>query len=241
MNNITETTYTITGVPPGTYYYQVTPVNAAGIATNASVTVVAPPTAPSSLSAVAGDSQVTLTWTAVANTTGYFIYRGTSSGNETTTVIGNYTGTSFTNTGLADGTTYYYVVTATNAGGLGARSPEASATPSSSIVINARNLTWKGDGSANLWNVGGAANWLSNTTASTFNNGDAATFDNTGSNNVAVVVSGNVQPALITFDATKNYTFGGSGSISGTNFLVKAGTGTLTISATNFYSGGTII
>ncbi|HEV2692699.1 MAG TPA: polysaccharide lyase family protein [Verrucomicrobiae bacterium] len=241
VDNGTETTYTDTAVPPGTYYYQITPVNAAGAAASAVVRVVAPPLAPASLSAIAGDSQVFLTWTAAANATGYFLYRGTSTGNETTTLIGNYTGTSYTNTGLANGTTYYYVVTATNDGGLSARSPEANATPSSSIVITARNLTWKGDGVANIWDASGTANWLSNTTATTFNNGDAVTFDNTGSNNVAIAITGTLLPAQITFNATKNYTFSGSGSINGSNILNKAGTGTLTIGTTNLYSGGTIL
>ena len=158
-----------------------------------------------------------------------------------TTVISGYTGTSYTNTGLANGTTYYYVVAATNAGGLGPNSPEASATPSVNIVITARNLVWKGDGSANIWDVSGAPNWLSNATVTIFNNGDAATFDNSGSNNVAVTLVGTPQPALVTFNATKNYTFSGAGSITGTNVLLKSGTGALTINTTNTYSGGTVI
>ena len=241
VENVSETTYTDTAVTPGTYYYTVTAVNAAGVSTNSVVKIVAPPGAPASLTAVAGDSQIVLTWSAVATATGYVLKSGTSSGNETTVVLSGYTGTSYTNTGLANGTTYYYVVAGTNTGGLGPNSPEANATPSSSIIINARNLTWKGDGSANLWNVSGAANWLSNTTATTFNNGDAVTFDNNGSNNVAVALSGTLMPALLTFNASKNYTFGGSGSVSGSNILVKLGTGTLTISTTNFYSGGTLL
>jgi autotransporter-associated beta strand protein len=241
VENVSETTYTDTAVTPGTYYYTVTAVNAAGVSTNVMVKVVAPPAAPASLTAVAGDSQIILTWSSVANATGYVLKRGTSSSNETTTVIANYSGTSYTNTGLANGTTYYYVVAATNAGGLGPNSPEASATPSGNIVVNARNLTWKGDGAANVWDVSGAANWLSNMTATAFNNGDAVTFDNTGSNNVAVALNGTLLPALTTFNASKNYAFDGSGSIAGTNILVKSGAGTLTITATNTYSGGTIL
>ncbi len=241
VDNVTKLNYTDVGNTPGTYYYTVTAVNAAGVSTNALVKVVAPPAAPASLTAVAGDSQMILTWSAVANATGYVLKSGTSSGNETTLVLAGYTGTSYTNTGLANGTTYFYVCAATNTGGLGPNSPEASATPSSSIVITARNLTWNGDGAANVWNVSGAANWLSNTTATTFNNDDAVTFDNTGSNNVAVALAGALQPALLTFNASKNYTFSGSGSIAGSNILVKLGTGTLTITATNTYSGGTIL
>jgi len=244
LMSVTETTYTDVGLNvAAAYYYQVAAVNAAGVSPNATVTVTTPPLAPASLSAIPGDTQVILSWPTVVNATGYFLYRGTSSGNETTTVISSYTGTSYTNTGLADGTTYYYVVAGTNSVGLGPNSPEASATPSANIVTSARNLTWKGDGSANLWNVSGAANWLTNGVATIFNNGDTVTFDNTGSNNVPVSLAGTLQPALVivTNLSTKSYTFSGTGSISGTNMLIKTGPGTLIISATNTYTGGTTV
>ncbi|MGP8218822.1 MAG: polysaccharide lyase family protein [Limisphaerales bacterium] len=243
LMSVTETTYTDVGLSPSTlYYYQVAAVNAAGVSANATVSVVAAPSAPASLSAVPGDTQVILTWSAVSGATGYFLYTGTTSNNVTTLVIPNYTGTSYTNTGLADGTTYYYVVAATNSGGLSPNSPEASATPSA-VVVTARNLTWKGDGSANLWNVDGAANWQTNGVATIFNNGDTVTFDNTGSNNVPVSLAGTLQPALVivTNLSTKSYTFSGTGSISGTNMLIKTGPGTLIISATNTYTGGTTV
>ena len=242
LMSVTETTYTDVGLNvANAYYYQVAAMNAAGVSSNATITLTAPPGAPTSLSAIPGDSQITLNWSAVANAAGYFLYRGTDSGNETTLLAGNYGGTSYTNTGLANGTTYYFVVAATNAVGLGQNSPEASATPSASIVVTPRNLTWKGDGSANLWDVSGAANWQSNGVVTVFNNGDTATFDNTGSNNVAVTLAGTLQPALVTCNASKNYTFSGAGSIAGTNALVKTGSRTLTINVTNTYSGGTIL
>ena len=193
-----------------------------------------------SLSAFPGDSQIVLDWSAVVNATGYYLYRGTSSGNETTLVAGNYANTSYTNTSLANGTTYFYVVAATNSVGLSPNSPEASATPGV-VVAGGRNLVWKGDGAANLWNVSGAANWLTNGVATVFYTGDSVTFNNTGSNNVPITLAGNLQPALVTFNATKSYILSGAGSVAGTNALIKTSTGTLTINATNTYSGGTVL
>ena len=240
VDNVTKTNYTDYSVTPGTYYYTVTAVNAAGVSTNRQVTVIAPPAAPISLTAVPGDSKIVLAWSSVANASGYYLYRGTSSSNENVTVLTNYPGTSYTNTGLANGTTYYYYVTATNAGGVSPNSTEAFATPSLVITSGGRTLTWKGDGSANLWNVSGAANWRSNSTVLNFLDGDNVTFDNTGSNNVPVTIAGTPQPSLVTFNATKNYTLAG-GSLTGSNVLLKMSTGTLTITASNYYSGGTLL
>src|SRR5208282_2468723 len=145
LMSVTETTYTDIGLAVTlAYYYQVAAVNAAGVSPNATVVVTAPPSAPASLSAIPGNAQVTLSWPAVVNATGYFLSRGTSSSNETTIVVGNYAGTNYTNTGLANGTTYYFVVTATNSVGLSPESPEASATPSAIVNTTPRNLTWKG-------------------------------------------------------------------------------------------------
>ena len=128
--SVTETNYTDTGLNPATtYYYQVQTVNAAGVSTNATTTVVPAPLAPASLSAIPGDAKVTLSWTSVPGATGYYLYSGTNSGNETDVVVANYSGTSYTNTGLINGTTYYYVVTSTNLNGESPNSPEASATP----------------------------------------------------------------------------------------------------------------
>jgi autotransporter-associated beta strand protein len=240
LMSVTETTYADVGLnPAGTYYYQVAAVNAAGVSANASVSVTAPPLAPASLSAIPGNARVTLSWPPVINATAYVLMRGTSNNSENVVVVSGYTGTSYTNTGLVNDTTYYYVVAGTNSVGLGPNSPEASATPGANIVVIPRNLTWKGDGSANIWDVSGAANWLTNGVSTIFNNGDSVTFDSTGSTNV--MMSGTLQPALVTVNASKNYIFSGVGFMAGTNALVKAGLATLTVNNTNLYSGGTIL
>jgi autotransporter-associated beta strand protein len=242
VQNITPTTYYDTGLNvASTYYYQVCAVNAAGVSTNSTAIVVPPPTAPISLSAFPGNAQVVLSWPAVPGVTGYYLFSGTESGNETNVVLSNYPGTSYTNTGLINGTTYYYVVTSTNSTGESPDSPEASATPDVNLVITPRSLIWEGDGAANIWDASGNANWQTNGVNTIFNNGDTVTFNSVGSNNVPVYLAGTPQPALTMFNATKNYTLDGVGFLSGTGMVVKTGSGTLTINNTNLYSGGTII
>ncbi|HLG16603.1 MAG TPA: choice-of-anchor B family protein [Blastocatellia bacterium] len=90
---------------------------------------VAVPGATSGLAATPGDEQVNLTWAATDGATGYSVHRATTSGGPYTTIKTNVVGTSFADTGLTNGTTYYYVVSGTNAEGEGAYSNEAFATP----------------------------------------------------------------------------------------------------------------
>jgi hypothetical protein len=87
------------------------------------------PAAPTGLTATAGNHQVALSWTASTGATSYSVYRGTAAGGESGTAIGTVTTTSYTDTGLTNGTTYYYKVAAVNASGTSAKSNEASAMP----------------------------------------------------------------------------------------------------------------
>src|SRR5262249_10806959 len=108
-------------------------------------------------------------------------------------------------------------------------------------VSTAVDLTWRGDGSANLWDLG-TANWRNGGAASLFHNGDRVTFDNTGSNNVPVDITTAVSPGLFTFNSASNYVLsssGGLGKISGGGNLFKTNSGSLTITTDNDYLGDT--
>src|SRR5437879_5691839 len=136
------TSYTNTGLASGhTYFYKVTAVNSIGTSpqsNEASATTLTMPSAPQNLQATAGIRNVTLSWQAPSSNggspiTNYKIYRSTSSGTETLlTTVGNVT--SYTNTGLASGHTYFYKVAAVNGIGTSPQSNEASAAPSTTAT-----------------------------------------------------------------------------------------------------------
>src|SRR5580658_5600181 len=129
------TSYTDTGLTNGTaYYYVVSAYNSAGQSANSSQVSatpgapLTPPAAPTGLQATGGNAQVSLTWTASTGATSYHVKRSTTNGGPYTQVAAP-TAASDIDTGLTNGTTYYYVVSALNAAGESANSPQVSATP----------------------------------------------------------------------------------------------------------------
>ena len=85
--------------------------------------------APTGLTAVPGNAQVALGWGAVSGATGYNVRNATVSGGPYSLVASNIATTSFTDTNVTNGTTYYYVVSAVNPGNESVNSPEVNATP----------------------------------------------------------------------------------------------------------------
>jgi hypothetical protein len=106
-------------------------VLALGLATANAVAAPPPPAAPEEIELVAGsDNSITVEWPAVEGATSYNVYRGTSAGGEGSTPIGSTSNTEYKDSNLSSALTYFYQVTAINAGGESERSPEdASKTP----------------------------------------------------------------------------------------------------------------
>jgi autotransporter-associated beta strand protein len=153
--SMTTTNYTDGNLALSTpYYYEVMAMNAAGVSVGSAI-VSTRLAAPASLTAYPGNNEISLVWPATVGATNYVLLRGTSSGRETTTVTTT-TNTSFLDTNVLNGDTYYYVVTAVGVGGTSPDSPEASATPSMGPAVvyywtNTLTTT------AQSWNVN--ANW----------------------------------------------------------------------------------
>jgi fibronectin type 3 domain-containing protein len=87
-----------------------------------------PLSVPSGLVATAGSASVALNWNAVSGASGYRVLRSTVSGGPYT-LVASPSSTSYTDTGLNNGTTYHYVLRAYDAGGESANSQQVSATP----------------------------------------------------------------------------------------------------------------
>jgi autotransporter-associated beta strand protein len=97
------------------------------------------------------------------------------------------------------------------------------------------NLKWKGTSA--LWDIGTTANWLNGTSTTSYSNGNAVTFDDTAAS--YTVTGTNLQPGSVLFNSVTNYTVSASSNtIAGSTAVTKMGTGTLTLSGTNTFSGG---
>ena len=131
-----NTNFSDSGLSNGTtYYYRVYAVNSAGNSPDSAqvqatpVAPVPPPGAPTNLVATAGDTQITLSWNAASDAASYKIKRSTTNNGPYTTLASSVTANAYTDTGLSNGTPYYYRVYAVNASGNGPDSDQAQATP----------------------------------------------------------------------------------------------------------------
>ena len=123
-------TYKDRGLTNGTVYsYKVAAVNRSGMGPLSGHVSARPMAPPSGLSAVAGNRQVTLSWQPVAGASTYSVYRSKSADGHFRRVAVNVSALTFVDTGLTNGTKYYYRVGAFAPEGMSGLSARVSATP----------------------------------------------------------------------------------------------------------------
>ena len=166
----TTTGYTDSSAANGTdYFYVVSAVDSAGESADsaqASATPEAPSvtlTAPTNLRAITGNAQVTLSWTASTGATSYHVKRATTSGGPYTQVAAP-TSTSYTDTAVTNGMTYYYVVSAVDSSGESADSSQVSAA----LAASATAPTAPTGLSATAGNAQVALSWNASTGATSY-------------------------------------------------------------------------
>jgi fibronectin type 3 domain-containing protein len=122
------------------------------------------PVAPTGLSTMPSNGQVSLSWSASATAVTYNVYAGTSAGGESATpMTTGITGLTYVISSLTNGNTYYFKVAAVNANGTSSLSAEASTTPAttpaapSNVTATASSgqvvLNWTASSSATTYNV----------------------------------------------------------------------------------------
>ncbi|MGO4496436.1 fibronectin type III domain-containing protein [Paenibacillus sp. 2RAB27] len=134
--------------------------------------VIVVPSVPTGLTATPGNAQVALTWAAVSGATSYNVYRGGTKVSSPTTA-------SFTDTGLTNGTSYSYTVSAVNSAGESTQTSSVNSTPVAPVLPavptglaatagSAKvSLTWSAVSGATSYNVyRGGVKIASPTTAS---------------------------------------------------------------------------
>ena len=136
-----STSTTVTGLTNGTaYVFRVAAINVVGTGAYGQSATVTPRTVagtPTGLAGIAGDRQVTLSWSAPASNGGaaitdYIVHYSSNGGASWITFNdGTSATTSATVTGLTNGTTYLFQVAAVNAAGSGAFAQSAAFTPRS--------------------------------------------------------------------------------------------------------------
>ena len=129
---VNTSTGLINGTPTasGTFGATISAANASGTgSTTLTITIQPPPpAAPSGLTATGTGGAVALNWSAASGATSYTVQRSAASGGPYSTLATGISGASYTDTGLASGSTWYYTVAAQGPSGTGTASAPVSAT-----------------------------------------------------------------------------------------------------------------
>ncbi len=190
-SGVTATSYSDAGRSANTtYYYVVAAVNTGGASVNsAEVSALTAPAVPTGVVATSGDGRIVLSWNASAGATNYNVKRAWVSGGPYTT-IGTPGVNSYINTGLTNGTPFYYRIAAVNSGGESGNSSEVTATPQAITIIK-DNSDGSGIALTGAWTTGTATAGYYGTNY--LHDGDSATGGKKVTFTPSVVTAGTYQ------------------------------------------------
>ena len=185
------------------YYYTITAKNSVGKSADSTPVAVAPigpPGAPTAFTASAADAQITLSWQASGGATSYNVKRSATAGGPYALIGAGIAATTFTDTGLTNQTTYYYVVSATNSYGEGPNSTEVGAAPRTQFIVDNADAT----------GVTITGEWTPSTSASTYYGTNYLQDGNTGSVGGKSVRFAPNLPSPVSVDVYLRWTTGGT-------------------------------
>ncbi len=189
MSNVTALSFVDTGLVNGTtYYYSVTAHNDDGSTpANAPLSVSIPSTGSTSLpgnfsiiSLVPVIGSVTLNWIGTSNVDSYSISRGSSAG-ALTTIASNHTGSSYVDSSVSNGTTYFYNVTAHNTNGSTPSNTMSVTTPTPGLTTPPGNFSLS---SLNSASGGVTVSWGASVNATNY-----SVLRGTSANNLAPIIT----------------------------------------------------
>lgn len=114
-------------------------------------------------------------------------------------------------------------------------------------ITSLGTVNWNGNVSS-VWDtgtapdVGGVANWISNSASTNFVAGDSVIFDESATSYTVAINGADVNPGAVLIDPLGvDYVFTGTHGISGSCALTKSSSGKVIIANNNSYTGGTVL
>lgn len=106
------------------------------------------------------------------------------------------------------------------------------------------SLQWSANANSGVWDTGTSPNWinLANSQQVVFGTSDQVLFDDAVGAPTTVSINASVAPSLVTVNSSVNeFTFSGTGPLTGSGSLLKRGTSTLTLNVAGGFTGTTTI